>query len=786
MAVERKDSLDALTRAWSAQAAEDIIGRYLLGRTRWGGDALLLIEFTGVNESGIADGEQRAEDGVLKRMSFFLQDTLKRTDTVARIGDACFLVFLLGCRSKDVLYNLIDTVKKEALRDGGFSFAAGGAVSNGEGQTYESLLNEAKAGLFRAKKEKSCFYLMKPGDGGSEEESGWAFGPIREYEPDSRMADMEFVREMMDLSDCGMDCEASVNRGLEKICRYFGAGESYIVERKSGGKGFEVTFDWRSFTPCVNNNNLRVIPSLVGERYLELFGHQKVLVCNRIQELERLNPISAERQKLRNSKALLQCPIMESGVVVGYISINDSIKERIWSQREIMTFYLAGRVIASQIMQLRFQRFTKIMMDYDRLTEAWKYSRFLDEGSRRLQSSSLLQAVVTMDIKNFRVINAGYGFETGNTILIHISLLLNSFTGGNECFARIEADKFILLLEYQTMNGLLHRLEQLIRRVEQITADEKLDFNLSCVMGICLVEPGDKDMSVLADHANMARKAQKDYHKSAYNFYNKEAELEYAKERKMSLRMKGALERKEFLVYYQPKISLSQHKIIGLEALVRWKTEEGEIIPPNDFIPLFEKNGFITELDLYVLECVCEQIRSWIDEGKEPFPIAVNISRLHINKDNFMDGLTTLTEKHGIPEKYLELEITESAFLHEPKRILGMARKIKEQGFILTMDDFGTGYSSLSLLKDLPVDIIKLDMEFFRKDLSRREKVIISNVIHMAKQLDIQVISEGIETMEHELFLKEIGCDLAQGYRYGRPAPIEDYLPQMYGNYEGC
>ncbi len=137
-----------------------------------------------------------------------------------------------------------------------------------------------------------------------------------------------------------------------------------------------------------------------------------------------------------------------------------------------------------------------------------------------------------------------------------------------------------------------------------------------------------------------------------------------------------------------------------------------------------------------------------------------------------------------MPPCCLELEITESAFLHNSEAILETARKIKEKGFMLAMDDFGTGYSSLSLLKDLPVDVIKLDREFFRKKLNRREKVIIANVIHMAKQLDIQVISEGIETEEHEKFLEEIGCDLAQGYRYGRPGPIGQYLPMLYGNRE--
>ena len=180
-----------------------------------------------------------------------------------------------------------------------------------------------------------------------------------------------------------------------------------------------------------------------------------------------------------------------------------------------------------------------------------------------------------------------------------------------------------------------------------------------------------------------------------------------------------------------------------------------------------------------MVERVSRLIKSWKDSGRTPYPIAVNISRIHLTKPDFLEELEQIAGKYGVESRYLELEITESAFLNNPGEILEVARRIKERGFVLSMDDFGTGYSSLSLLKDLPVDIIKLDKEFFQKRLSDREKIIIANVIHLAHELDIQVISEGIETAEHEAFLTEIGCNLAQGYRYGRPAPIGEFTDLM-------
>lgn len=762
MKPERQERLDILTNTWTEAAAGMMIDEYLKKPEGWKSDVLFFVE---VSKDGDAPDEAS-----IKKAAFLLQRSLRRADFVARAGEDCFLLFVLGCRSQEEGLSVMETVRKAMETETDLKLAAGGVLSHSAG-TYRELAQRAKCALLAAKRDGVPVHFW---DESLPEGETYEEKPVKRYVPESARADMEFVREMMDTFEPGKT-EGTIEEGLKRIGRYFQCGSAYILERKSAGTDYQITWEWQEKEPMVRNYNLKTIPGLVGARYLELFRDREVLACNRICELEVLDPVIAERQKLRETCSLMQFPIMESGEYIGYISVNDKKGERLWTLEEIETFVLAGRVMASRILELRFKRFAQILQDHDRLTEAWNYNRFLSEGRERLKHSALLQAVVTMDIKNFKVINANYSYETGNDILIGISALLARFTGGGECFARIEADKFVVLLEYQTVNGLQHRLDQLLRRVEQVPQEEKKNFHISCILGVCLVEPGDTDMSILVDHANMARKELKEYHKSTYSFYNREAGRKFAKERELAFRMKNAIEQEEFLVYYQPKVDLPGKRCIGFEALVRWKTGEDEIIPPDEFIPLFEKNGFITEVDLYVFERVCRLIRTWMDEGRKPYPIAVNISRVHITKPDFLEELERIAEGYGVDSRYLELEITESAFLHNPGEILAVARRIKEHGFILTMDDFGTGYSSLSLLKDLPVDIMKLDKEFFQKVLSERERIIVTNIIHLAKQLDIQVISEGIETAEHEAFLTEIGCDLAQGYRYGRPAPIEEY-----------
>lgn len=426
------------------------------------------------------------------------------------------------------------------------------------------------------------------------------------------------------------------------------------------------------------------------------------------------------------------------------------------------------------------------MADKDQLTKAWNLNRFKKEAEKKIHGRSGHSAIVTFDLKNFRIINMEYSYSIGNQVLTEISALLGLFVEGEEFYARIEADSFILFLDFEDKAVLISRISQLMRQIEHLGARLDLDIPFICMAGICVVESGQRSVENYIECANIARKSIKDYHKCSYAFFDREVEEKQNKDKYLASRMKSALKNNEFVVYYQPKVSIPDGKCMGLEALIRWKKEDGGLYRPDEFIPLFEKNGFIVEIDLFVFEQVCRQIGEWIRQGKKAYPVAVNISGVHLMEENFLERLIELTKQYQLPAGYIELEITETAFLNNASKVVEIAKEIKKEGFKLSMDDFGTGYSSLSLLKDLPVDIIKLDRDFFRKNMNRREKIIISNVIHMARQLEIQVISEGIETKEHEQFLKEIGCDFAQGYLYARPAPIEELESMLWQSSGEC
>lgn len=240
--------------------------------------------------------------------------------------------------------------------------------------------------------------------------------------------------------------------------------------------------------------------------------------------------------------------------------------------------------------------------------------------------------------------------------------------------------------------------------------------------------------------------------------------------------MKSALENHEFVVFYQPKYGLSDNQIAGAEALVRWKHPERGMISPGEFIPVFERNGFITKLDYYVWEQTCIQLRKWMDEGKNPLPISVNLSRVSLYNKDIVNVICNLVDSYRIPRRLFQVELTESAYNTNPKAVQDMMQRLREEGFYILMDDFGSGYSSLNVLKDIVVDVLKMDMKFFAgDDREGRGENIMAAVIRMAKWLNMPVVAEGVERIEQVEFLRSIGCEYVQGYYFAKPMPVEEY-----------
>ncbi|SFC90958.1 putative bifunctional diguanylate cyclase/phosphodiesterase [Clostridium uliginosum] len=389
--------------------------------------------------------------------------------------------------------------------------------------------------------------------------------------------------------------------------------------------------------------------------------------------------------------------------------------------------------------------------------------------------------IIQFDIDNFKYVNDIFGYEEGNKTLKNIAKVLKFSLADNEFFARIDSDRFIILMNYKNDSDIIIKLEYLIYKFNRYNKDKSKIFNLIFSFGIYKILDKDNNIENIIDLANISRKTIKGLYKNQYAFYNNEIREQVFIENEIENSMYYALENKEFEVYLQPKYDLQKTQMVGAEALIRWIHPKKGLILPNDFIPLFEKNGFVINIDFFVLEEVCKKMSEWIDKGLNPVVISINQSRLHINNHNYIEMVKSIINKYNIPPELIELEITENIFFDNINLLIDVVEELHNIGIRISMDDFGSGYSSLNLLNNIPLDVLKIDKSFL-KDITENErsKIVITKVIEMAKCLKMTVISEGVETEKQAEFLRGIGCDMVQGFLFDRPMPIEEFEKKFF------
>ena len=258
--------------------------------------------------------------------------------------------------------------------------------------------------------------------------------------------------------------------------------------------------------------------------------------------------------------------------------------------------------------------------------------------------------------------------------------------------------------------------------------------------------------------------------------YDIEMKKQQLWERKVENDMDKALVTNQFKLYLQPKYSTKEEQLAGAEALVRWIHPTEGFIPPNKFIPIFENNGFILQLDDYMIEQVAIQQSKWLQEGRKLFPISVNVSRAHFTREDLAEHICNIVDKYKVPHEFIELELTESAFFDDKYVLIDTVKQLKDYGFVVSMDDFGAGYSSLNSLKELSIDVLKIDADFFRGiDSVDRGMLIVTKVIELAKKLNMKIVAEGIESREQVDFLATQDCDLIQGYYFAKPMSLDEF-----------
>ena len=409
---------------------------------------------------------------------------------------------------------------------------------------------------------------------------------------------------------------------------------------------------------------------------------------------------------------------------------------------------------------------------YDELTGIYNKQAFYAKTKEMLLDNPDKNFdLLRINIERFKVLNDLFGESTGDKLLRYIGKFLKEINLPLCVSGRLYADNFVVC--YEAGKGDSRRM---INTLQMVADSFAINNRTILSFGLYRIDDKTLPVSVMCDRANMALWKAKGNFKNPYCEYDEKMRQQVLKEQKIINAMERAIQNKEFTLYLQPKYDIEKGTIIGAEALVRWISLENGFISPGDFIPVFENNGFVYEVDKFIWEESCRYLRKWLDEGREVHPISVNVSRIDLYTPKLVQHLVNLREKYQLPSQYLELEITESAYTEAPEQIITITRQLREAGFVILMDDFGTGYSSLNMLKDIQIDVLKLDMGFLKSsDYSAKGGNILTAILKMAESLKMQTIAEGVETKEQVEFLKSIGCRYVQGFYYSKPLPVGEF-----------
>ena len=417
------------------------------------------------------------------------------------------------------------------------------------------------------------------------------------------------------------------------------------------------------------------------------------------------------------------------------------------------------------------------LVTIDTVTGGFNKDYFIQKASKEISRGRRKYAVVQLRLEKYRNYCTAYGLKQGENLLEELNTDLVQMLNKKELVAHVEKSDFAMLLEYQNNETLEIRVRNMMNILRERRGGQHLTFST----GICPVRSKGDDIEYIMTCAGLSvPKTIKIQDEIVW--FNDSMKEEQVWERRIEDDMDKALENHEFQVYLQPKYSTKKEVLSAAEALVRWTHPVLGFISPGKFIPIFERNGFILQLDDYMLTEVARLQADWESQGKKLVPISVNVSRAHFAEDNLAEHICSIVDRFKVPHEFIELELTESAFFDDKDVLLTTVRKLKEFGFKVSMDDFGAGYSSLNSLKELPLDIIKLDAEFFRSvDDVSRSNLIVGETIALAKKLGMEIVAEGIETRDQVDFLAKQDCDLIQGFFFSKPLPVSEFEEKAYG-----
>lgn len=771
---------DSLTGLYNKVTAQTLIEKTLKSSSPNDSHALIIIDidnFKSVNDSlGHLFG-----DVVLTDISTSIIKLMGSHDIAGRIGGDEFIVLIKNIDEKTIkqkaaeISNIYHRTYRGVTKDYAITGSIGISVYPKDGLDFQTLFQNADTALYLAKNQgKNCYQIFDATMKKAHYRKLWK--PEKTIITDTPSQE-NFIAYLFNILYEEKDIFSGIHMILGLIGKQYNVGRVYIYETiDDNGTYLSNTFEWCNKGIQPHIGSLQNIPCFIEYDYKKNFKNNSVFYCNNMKTLSTYEQIMMKENVL----SLLQCPILEEGKFRGFIGYDEYNLHRIWTKDEIHTLSVIAKLLSIFLIKMRKEQ----SIDYPKITSATcipsdiSLTEQFQSNAYQLITShpSQTYAMLYCNIDKFKYINDILGYKEGDFVLNYFARCIQFHLKKGELVSHIAMDRFVILIKYHGESNLNERLEQLKKLLEYLPSRKTSHYRLKVLWGVYIIKDIKENILSIIDKAALAAKEAKNIYGRPYCLYSEQMDFTLVNEKQMENTMELALQNNDFILCIQPQIDLSTKKPVAAEVLVRWKQYSNQYNYPDNFIPLFEKNGFVLDLDYYVFEETCKLLRKWIDQNKMIVPLAVNFSALHMKEPDFVSMVEKITNQYQIPAQYLDLELTEQSFSGDMAHTAQVIQELKNLGFQIALDDFGSGYSSFQSLKTLPVDIIKLDKSFFSGcHPTEKDKILISGMTDMAHKLGLKVIAEGVETQTQFTYLEQLHCDYVQGFLTARPLSIEDF-----------
>ncbi len=795
---------DPLTKLYESDHAKGLMGEFLQAQEGTEYAGLLLIDVDDFSKLIEKMGVTFADE-VLKSMATDLDEIFYTSDILGRVGGDQFIILMKNIKKipdiEKKMQEIQDVVHKtysESEMKFTSTVTIGASVFPIDGRTYEELYRNAEKALVYEKEHgKNRFGLY-------DHEKEAEYAKLRIEEKHNKIQyqhelDLTYERTESDslielafkLIDESKDTDSAINLLLRQVARKMGLDAIWVRHRV--GREYKMYYPYR----CIMGD----FPTDEEEIYFSEEGWNiaidQIKASNGYSCYSNIDDMTAESSraiyKSLGIRSYARCSYFEKDEYIGSIDFVSYTEEREWTKEDKQTIQAVTNVISSYLLKMKAYEDASDEIErltgYDTITGFFKYEKFLEYAEEYLKNAKHGNYVIIyQDFSNFKYINEMFGYEVGDKILREYALTIPKFTKRFLMASRVFSDNIVSLFDADGVDTerMVEFAEHCSNSFAEMIQKEYPGSNVIGIMGLCpfVVDGSEIPLKNLISNANLARKEAKKPERKNIVVYDEIMGKNLLKEVEYANDMENAFHNNEFVVYMQPKVDLKQHKIIGAEALIRWIKPDGEVIFPSEFIPVFEKNKSITLLDYFVYDEVCKYIDERMKRGEPIVNISVNVSRVHLQAiDEMVAYVKHLLQKYDILPEYLEFELTETMSTEKVEDTITMLNKLRELGVKVSMDDFGSGYSSLNLLTKLPLDVLKLDKEFLKDfETDSDGKIIIPSIIDMAKKLKLEVVCEGVETKEQVEFLRNVDCDIVQGYYYSKPVPLDVFSQMLADN----